>query len=93
MPSILEPLPLSNAGDKGVVVSGTVWDALVTRVNLLCNPSVNPPDNSAAFYVSKSGYVLDLSLLVQQVSNAAAHSYTGATVNCVGNVATVTFTP
>lgn len=85
---------LSKAGPKGVVISGDAWDELVTRINMLSAPQLNPPQNIGCWAVADNQIVLDLSILSQRLANVEARPYyTGATVNCIGNVATVTFTP
>jgi hypothetical protein len=90
---LLDPLPLTGAGSKGVVISGDAWDAMVSRINLACSPSLNPTSGAGSFYVSKGGIILDVSPLYDLISNAIARlDSANATANCVGNTVTNTFT-
>ena len=55
---------------------------------------INPSAKVAAFTMNENQAVLDFSTLVNRIVALEARSaYTGANVNCVGNVVTVTFTP
>ncbi len=89
---LLDPIPLTNAGDKGVVISGAMWDLIVSRINLACAPSLNPTSDIGSFYVSKGGIILDLSLLDQRLSNVEAR-LDGASANgiCNGSNIEITF--
>ena len=65
----------SGKGADFIVVSGALWDMVVERLNVLCDPVAVPDSNVAQFFVSKSGFRLDLASVDSRLQ--ALESFTG----------------
>ena len=56
-------IPLTGAGNKGVILSGTAVDRVYIRLNAVTGATVNPSANVGAFVMNKGQMTLDLSAL------------------------------
>jgi hypothetical protein len=90
---------LCGLGSQSVVISGALLDDILTRLNVLSSPIINPTQNCVTATIDGGQTLWDFSRLDQRISNLEAgggggsQPYANYTVSCVGNVVSVAFSP
>lgn len=86
-------IPLSNAGETGVILSGDAYDTLVTALNIIMAMEVSPMSNCGRLVANEGQVKLDLMDIDNRLRALESRvNVTGANVTCVGSNIVITYT-